>query len=122
MPYGIDAISSFENIFNAITANTYITTATTIANIVANFGVIIPKSVEYIKYEHIPIIVTAIIGFTTIFENVKSNFIFFLSAVIAIVNATKWQATDAIAAPFTPISGIGTNIRFNINLTITPTS
>ena len=36
-------------------------------------------------------------------ENVKFNFIFFFSAVIAIENATKWQATDAIAAPFTPI-------------------
>ena len=40
------------------------------------------------KYEHIPIIVVAKIGFITNFENVKSSFIFFLKAFIAIVNAT----------------------------------
>ena len=34
---------------------------------------------------------------------------------IDIVNAIAWQATDAIAAPFTPIDGIGTKIKFNIN-------
>ena len=43
-----------------------------------------------------------------------------LKEVIAIVNATKWQATDAHAAPFTPISGIGTKIKFRISFTITP--
>ena len=48
------------------------------------------------------------------------NFIFFLNDVIAIVNATAWHATDAQAAPLTPIDGIGTNIKFNINLTSTP--
>ena len=74
------------------------------------------------KYEQIPIIVTAIIGLITNCENVKFNFIFFLKAVIAILNATTWHATDAHAAPFTPISGIGTNIRFNISFTITPAS
>ena len=36
--------------------------------------------------------------------------------------ATTWQATDAQAAPFTPISGIGTSIKFKINFTITPAS
>ena len=67
-------------------------------------------------------IAVAIIGFITNFENVKSNFIFFISAVIAIENATTWQATDAHAAPLTPISGIGTKIKFKINFTITPAS
>ena len=62
----------------------------------------------------------AITGFITNFENVKFNLIFFRKKVIAIVNATKWHATDAIAAPLTPISGIGTNIKFKINFTITP--
>ena len=46
----------------------------------------------------------------------------FLKEVIAMVKATKWQATDAHAAPFTPISGIGTKIKFKISLTTTPTS
>lgn len=73
------------------------------------------------KYEQIPIIPTAIIGFTTSFENVKFSFIFLLRAIIAIVNATKWHATEAIAAPFTPISGIGTNIKFKISFKTTPT-
>lgn len=41
--------------------------------------------------------------------------------VIAMVKATKWQATDAKAAPFTPISGIGTNTKFKMSLTSTPT-
>ena len=40
------------------------------------------------KKEQIPIIVVAKIGFKTNFENVKSSFIFFLRAVIAIVKAT----------------------------------
>ena len=97
-------------------------TAESIAIIVANFSIIIPEIAEYIKYEQIPIIAVAIIGFITNFENVKSNFIVFLSAVIAIVNATTWHTTDAIAAPFTPISGIGTKIKFNINFTMTPAS
>lgn len=60
------------------------------------------------------------IGFITNFENVKSSFIVFLREVMAIVKATKWQATDAQAAPFTPISGIGTKIKFKISLTATP--
>ena len=74
------------------------------------------------KYEQIPIIAVAIAGFITNFEIVKSSFIFLISEVIAIVNATAWQATDAHAAPFTPIDGIGTKTKFNINFTITPTS
>lgn len=81
--------SSLEKTFNAIIDNVYIITANAIASIVANFGVIIPKSVKYTKYEHIPIIAVAMIGFITNFENVKSNFIFFLKDVIAIENATK---------------------------------
>ena len=44
----------------------------------------------------------------------KFTFIFFLNAVIAMLNATAWHATDAQAAPFTPICGIGTNIKFKI--------
>lgn len=64
-------------------------TAITIAIIVANFCVIIPVNIEYIKYEHIPIIAVAITGFTKIFENDKFNFIFFLKNVLAIVNAIK---------------------------------
>ena len=97
-------------------------TADIIAIIVAKFPIIIPDNDEYIKYEQIPIITTAIIGFITNWENVKFNFIFFLNAVIAILNATAWHATEAHAAPFTPIDGIGTNIRFKISFTITPTS
>ena len=97
-------------------------TAITIAIIVANFCAIIPVNIEYIKYEHIPIIAVAITGFTTIFENGKFNFIFFLKNVLAIVNAIKWHATDAQAAPFTPIAGFGTKIRFKISFTNTPAS
>lgn len=97
-------------------------TANIIDTIVANFCAIIPESVKYIKYEQIPIIAVAITGLTTNFENVKFNFMVFLSAVMAIVKATRWQATDAMAAPLTPISGIGTNIKFKINFTITPTA
>jgi len=41
---------------------------------------------------------------------------------MAIVKATRWQATDAHAAPFTPILGSGTKIKFKINLITTPTS
>ena len=66
--------------------------------------------------------VTLITGFITNFENVKSNLIVFLKDVIAIVNATKWHATEAHAAPFTPIYGIGTKIKFKMSLTTTPTS
>ena len=61
-------------------------------------------------------------GFITNFENVKSNFIDFLNDVIAIVKATKWQATDPHAAPFTPISGIGTKTKLKISFTNTPTT
>ena len=95
--------------------------ATIIDTIVANFSAIIPESVKYVKYEQIPIIVVAIIGFVTNFENVKSSLIVFLNAVIAIANATMWHATDAQAAPFIPTPGIGTKIKFKINFTITPT-
>ena len=61
-------------------------------------------------------------GFITNFENVKSNLIVFLKKVMAMVKATKWQATDAQAAPFIPISGIGTKIKFKISFTNTPTA
>lgn len=121
-PYGIIKISSFENTFSAIIAKAYIITALIIATIVANFCAIIPESTINIKYEQIPIINVANNGFNTNFENVKFNFIFFFNDIIAIVNATIWQATDAIAAPLTPICGIGTNIKFKINFTKTPTS
>lgn len=63
---------------------------------------------------------TARIGFSTNFENVKSNFMVLFKDVIAMVKATKWQATDPKAAPFTPISGIGTSTKFKISLTNTP--
>jgi hypothetical protein len=61
-------------------------------------------------------------GFIMYFE--IENFILnaFFKHIIDIVNAIAWHATDAIAAPFTPIDGIGTKIKFNINLTITPYS
>lgn len=72
------------------------------------------------KYEQTPIIAVAITGFIINFEKFKSSFIFFLSAVIAILKATAWQATEPQAAPFTPISGIGTKTKFKINFTITP--
>ncbi len=65
---------------------------------------------------------TEITGFMINFEKLKSNFMVRLSDVIAIVKATKWQATEAHAAPFIPISGIGTKTKFKINFTITPTS
>lgn len=97
-------------------------TANIIATIVANFCAIIPESVINIKYEQIPIIIVANKGFSTNFEKVKFNFMFFLNDVIAIENATRWQATDAIAAPLTPICGIGTNIKFKISFAKTPTS
>ena len=94
--------------------------ANIIAIIVANLSAIIPFNTINTQYEQIAIIIVAIIGFTTNFENVKFSFIFLLSTFIAIVNATKWHATEPIAAPFAPIHGIGTNIVFNINLVITP--
>ena len=96
--------------------------ADTIAIIVAKLSVIIPKSEEYIKYEQIPIINVARIGFITNLLTPNFNFIVLFKAVIDIINATKWHATDAIAAPLTPIEGIGTKIKFKINFTITPTS
>ena len=68
-----------------------------------------------------PIIVTAIIGFNINLEKPRFNFMFFLNAVNAIVNAIMWQTTEAIAAPLTPIDGIGTKIKFNISLATTPT-
>ena len=66
--------------------------------------------------------ITASMGFNTNFETVKSNFMFLDKEVIAMTKATKWQATDAHAAPFTPISGIGTKIKFKMSFTNTPTS
>ena len=96
--------------------------ADTIAIIVAKVCVIIPKSTEYIKYEQIPIIAVANIGFITNLLTPNFNFIVLFKAVIDIINATKWHATDATAAPLTPIEGIGTKIKFKINFTITPAS
>ena len=90
--------------------------------IVAKLSVIIPKSEEYIKYEQIPIIAVANIGFITNLLTPNFNFIVLFKAAIDIINATKWHATDAIAAPLTPMEGIGTKIKFKINFTITPTS
>ena len=46
----------------------------------------------------------------------------FLNNVKAIENATMWQATEPIAAPYTPILGFGTKVIFKINLTNTPYS
>ena len=93
-----------------------------IAIIVAKLFVIIPKSEEYIKYEQIPIMNVASIGFITNLLTPNFNLIVLFNAVMDIINATKWQATDAIAAPLTPIDGIGTKIKFKINFTITPAS
>ena len=95
--------------------------ADTIAIIVAKVCVIIPKSIEYIKYEQIPIIAVANIGFITNLLTPNFNLIVLFNAAIDIINATKWHATDAIAAPLTPMEGIGTKIKFKINFTITPT-
>ena len=96
--------------------------ADTIAIIVANFSAIIPKIDEYIKYEQTPIIIVANIGFTRNLLTPNFIFIVLFNAIIEITKATKWQATDAIAAPFTPIEGIGTKIKFKINFTTTPAS
>ena len=96
--------------------------ADNIAIIVANFSTIIPKSKEYIKYEQIPIIIVANIGLITNFFILNFIFIVLLKAIMDIINATTWHATDAIAAPLTPIEGIGTKIKFKINFTITPAS
>ena len=93
-----------------------------IAIIVANFSAIIPKSKEYIKYEQIAIITVASIGFITNLLTPNFILIVFFKAIIEIPNATRWHATDAIAAPLTPIAGIGTRIKFKINFTITPAS
>ena len=80
------------------------------------------EDLEYTKYEQIAIIAVANIGLIT--NRFKPSFILivFFNAIIEIPNATKWHATDAIAAPLTPIEGIGTKIKFRINFTITPTS
>ena len=82
-------ISSSENIFNVIIAKTYIITANIIDSIVANFCTIIPESTINMKYEQIPIIIVANIGFITNLEKVKFNFICLLKDVIAIEKATK---------------------------------
>ena len=74
------------------------------------------------KYEQIPIIAVAKTGFINIFDIGNFNLIVFLSAVLAIVNAIRWHATDAQAAPLAPNAGFGTNIKFKMSFTITPTS
>lgn len=61
-------------------------------------------------------------GLITNLVNVKSNLINLRSNELAMVKATKWQATEPQAAPFTPNAGLGTKIKFKINLTITPAS
>ena len=66
--------------------------------------------------------IVARIGFITNLLIPNFNFIVLFKAVIDIINATKWHATDAAAAPLTPMEGIGTKIKFKINFTITPTS
>lgn len=97
-------------------------TAIIIAIIVANLPGIIPVNTLYAKYEQTPIMKVAIAGFITNFDKFILIFKCLTSDVIAITNATAWHATDAQAAPFTPMLGIGTSIRFNINLVITPAS
>lgn len=87
-PYGIIDNSSFEKTFKTITDIAYIITAIIIATIVANLSDIIPFMLQYVKYEHIPIIAVATTGLNTNFLNPRFSFIFFLRAVIAIVNAT----------------------------------
>lgn len=87
LPLGNRKISSFEKTLKATIAKTYIITATIIAISVANFLAIIPINTEYVKYEQIPIIATAISGFIKIFEIGKLSLIFFLNAVLAIVKA-----------------------------------
>ena len=121
-PAGNACISSLLNTFNATIANTYIIAATAIAISVANFVAIIPESAKYVKYEHIPIIAVAITGFNTYLENLNFILNAFFKHIIDIVIDIAWQATDAQAAPFTPIDGIGTNTRFNISFAITPYS
>ena len=74
------------------------------------------------KYEHIAIITVAIIGFITNLLAGSFNLNAFFRQTIEIENATAWQATEAHAAPFTPIDGIGTKVKFKINFTITPKS
>lgn len=66
--------------------------------------------------------ITANIGLITNFEIVKFNFMVLAKELMAIVNATKWHATDAHAAPLTPISGIGTKIKFKTSFANTPTT
>ena len=122
LPLGNCKISSFEKTLKATIAKTYIITATIIAISVANFLAIIPINTEYVKYEHIPIIAVAITGFNTYLENLNFILNAFFKHIIDIVNAIAWQATDAQAAPFTPIDGIGTNTKFNISFAITPYS
>ena len=62
----------------------------------------------------------AITGLMTNLVKPKSNLISLLRAELAMVKATKWQATDAHAAPFTPNAGLETKIKFKMSLTITP--
>jgi len=120
LPLGNCKISSFEKTLKATIAKTYIITATIIAISVANFLAIIPINTEYVKYEQIPIIATAISGFIKIFEIGKLSLIFFLNAVLAIVKAITWHTTDAHAAPQAPKAGFGTNIKFKTNFASTP--
>ena len=115
-------ISSLVSIFNTITAIPYIITAEINAIIVANLITINFATIEYMKYEHTPIIAVAIIGFIINLDISKFNFMFFLSTVNPIEKEIIWHTTDPIAAPFSPILGIGTKIKFSISLAITPTS
>ena len=115
-------ISSFVSILSTIIAIPYISTAEINDIIVANLIAINPNNIEYIKYEQIPIIMVAIIGFTINLYIFKSNAILFLRTVNPIEKEIIWHTTEPIAAPFSPILGIGTKIKFNINLAITPTS
>ena len=65
-------------------------------------------------------IAVAIIGFITKFFQFKLNFTFFLKTENAIINATKWHATEPIDAPYTFISGIFNSVKFSINFVTTP--
>ena len=60
-----------------------------IAIIVAKVSVIIPKSEEYMKYEQIPIITVASIGFIINLLTPNFNLIVLFKAAMDIINATK---------------------------------
>ena len=81
---------------------------------------IIPPNTIYIAYEQIAIIAVEIIGLITKLFQFRLNLTFFFSTKNAIMNATRWQATDPIDAPYTFIAGILRSIKFNISLVTTP--